>query len=122
RIVASLTHAAEAFHEAGLGKIRWDDHLAAVSSCHMMGTVAIGTDPAVSGADPDGRVYGTTNLYVAGNAMLPQSGHNNPTLTAMALGLRTADRIVAAHSAARTTPDPTLVAPPRGDRNHMQRE
>ena len=122
RIVASLTHAAEAFHEAGLGKIRWDDHLAAVSSCHMMGTVAIGTDPAVSGADPDGRVYGTTNLYVAGNAVLPQSGHNNPTLTAMALGLRTADRIVATHSSARTTASPTLVAPPRGDRNHMQRE
>ncbi|MEX0847281.1 MAG: hypothetical protein WD023_05825, partial [Ilumatobacteraceae bacterium] len=62
------------------------------------------------------------NLYVAGNAVLPQSGHNNLTLTAMAFGLRTADRIVAAHSAARATPDPTLVAPPRGGRNHMQRE
>jgi choline dehydrogenase-like flavoprotein len=56
----------------------------------MMGTVAIGDDPATSAADRNGLVRGTDNLHVAGNAVIPQSGHANPTLVAMALGARTA--------------------------------
>ena len=87
----SIPRAADAFASAGLGEVSWgDEQLAAVSSCHMMGTIAIGDDPSTSAADPDGRVRGTDNLYVAGNAVIPQSGHANPTLVAMALAARTA--------------------------------
>lgn len=100
----SITRAADAFASAGLGEVSWgDEQLAAVSSCHMMGTIAIGDDPATSAADPDGRVRGTDNLYVAGNAVIPQSGHANPTLVAMALAARTATVIATGGPGA--TPD-----------------
>ena len=100
----SITRATDAFATAGLGEVSWgDEQLAAVSSCHMMGTVAIGDDPATSAADPDGRVRGTDNLYVAGNAVIPQSGHANPTLVAMALAARTATVIATGGPGA--TPD-----------------
>lgn len=85
----SLARCSEALEGAGLGPVDWDPELAGVSSCHMMGTVAIGDSPD-SPAEPSGRVRGSDNLYVAGNAVIPRSGASNPTLTAMALGMRSA--------------------------------
>jgi choline dehydrogenase-like flavoprotein len=44
-------------------------------------------------ADPQGRLHGTDNLYIAGSSLFPTSGWANPTLTIAALSLRTADHI-----------------------------
>jgi choline dehydrogenase-like flavoprotein len=44
--------------------------------------------------DPDCRVHGYENLYVAGGSIFPTSGWANPTLTIVALALRTADHLL----------------------------
>ncbi len=43
--------------------------------------------------DPDCRVHGIANLWVAGGATFPTSGWANPTLTIVAMALRLADHL-----------------------------
>jgi choline dehydrogenase-like flavoprotein len=50
-------------------------------------------DPNRGVTDGWGRVHGLPNLYVAGSSLFPTGGWANPTLTILALSLRTADRI-----------------------------
>lgn len=57
---------------------------------HHIGTARMGTDPRHSVVDADCRVHGIDNLYVAGSAVFPTSGHANPTLPLLALALRLA--------------------------------
>ena len=45
-------------------------------------------DPADGVVDRDLRVFGTSNLYVAGASVFTTGGHANPTFTAVALALR----------------------------------
>ena len=47
--------------------------------------------------DTDSRVFGTTNLYVAGASVFPTGGMANPTLTLIALPLRLADHLARAY-------------------------
>jgi choline dehydrogenase-like flavoprotein len=58
--------------------------------CHHMGTTRMGTDPATSVVDVDGRVHGVAGLYVAGSSLFPTAGAANPTLTLTALAFRLA--------------------------------
>ena len=60
---------------------------------HHMGTTRMGADPRTSVVDPSGLVHGLANLYVAGSSVFPTGGCANPTLTIVALALRTADEI-----------------------------
>ncbi|HVF83067.1 MAG TPA: GMC family oxidoreductase [Sphingomicrobium sp.] len=60
---------------------------------HHMGTTRMADDPATGVTDGWGRVHGIDNLFVAGSSLFPTSGWANPTLTILALALRTADRI-----------------------------
>lgn len=62
---------------------------------HLMGSCRMGMDSASSVTDTCGRVHGFENLYVAGNAVIPTRLAVNPTLTAAALAVRTADDILA---------------------------
>ena len=55
----------------------------------------MGNDPRKSVTDADGRVHGIGNLYIAGSSLFPTGSWANPTLTIVALALRTADRIAA---------------------------
>jgi choline dehydrogenase-like flavoprotein len=48
-----------------------------------------------------GRVHGLPNLHIAGSSLFPTGGWANPTLTILALTLRTADRISAELRSAR---------------------
>lgn len=57
---------------------------------HLMGGALMGTDPRTSVVDPDLRVHGLANLYVASLATFPDGGAQLPTLTLMALVLRLA--------------------------------
>lgn len=60
---------------------------------HHMGTTRMHTDPAQGVVDPNCRVHGMANLYVASSAVFPTAGVANPTLTIVALALRLAAHI-----------------------------
>ena len=61
---------------------------------HTLGTTRMGRDPASSVVDPDCRVHGYQNLFVAGSSVFPSGGYTNPTITIVALALRLADKLV----------------------------
>lgn len=66
------------------------------SSLHYMGTMRMGAaDDGTSVADPYSRVWGTENLVVGGNALIPTANTMNPTLTSVALAVRGARRAAA---------------------------
>lgn len=67
------------------------------AASHHMGTTRMGRDPRTSVVDPNGRVHGLANLYVAGSSVFPTSGYANPTATILALTLRLADHIRELH-------------------------
>jgi choline dehydrogenase-like flavoprotein len=66
----------------------------ALGSSHLHGTARMGTDPATSVTDADGRLHDTDNVFVGDGAVLPFPSGANPTLTIQAVALRTAHRMV----------------------------
>jgi choline dehydrogenase-like flavoprotein len=64
-----------------------------IGGFHHMGTTRMASDPRRGVTDGWGRVHGLPNLHVAGSSLFPTGGWANPTLTILALSLRTADRI-----------------------------
>lgn len=64
-----------------------------IGGYHHMGTTRMSADPRHGVVDATGRVHGVENLYVAGSSVFPTSGWANPTLTILALTLRTADHL-----------------------------
>lgn len=64
------------------------------SSFHLLGTTRIGDgQDGQSVTDSYGQVWGFTNLYLTGPGLIPCATATNPTLTACALAIRTAERI-----------------------------
>lgn len=61
---------------------------------HIMGTCRMGDNPLTSATNQFGQIHGIHNLFVADNSVIPSSGSSGPTLTTVALALRTADYIV----------------------------
>jgi choline dehydrogenase-like flavoprotein len=87
-----------ALRTAGLGVIDgfFDEEVVAPligGGRHHLGTARMASSPRCGVVDGDGRVFGIANLFVAGGATWPTGGFANPTLTSVALGLRTADRM-----------------------------
>jgi len=62
---------------------------------HHMGTTRMSDDRKKGVVDPNCRVHGNANLYIAGGSVFPTSGYNMPTLTIVALALRLADHLKA---------------------------
>jgi len=62
---------------------------------HIMGTMRMGNDPAVSVVDANGEAHEVQRLFVADTSVHPSDGGANPTLTAQALATRTAEKIAA---------------------------
>jgi choline dehydrogenase-like flavoprotein len=60
---------------------------------HQCGGMCIASSPSRGAVDPNCRVWGTENVYVAGASVFPVASHANPTLTALALSYRLAKKI-----------------------------
>jgi choline dehydrogenase-like flavoprotein len=61
---------------------------------HITGTLTMGDDPNNSVVDSFGRAHDHGNLFMVGTGVMPTVATANSTLTAVALALRTADRMV----------------------------
>lgn len=60
---------------------------------HHIATLRMSGEASEGVVDPDGRVWGTDNLYATGCAVFPTGGQANPTFTIVALALRLADHL-----------------------------
>ncbi len=96
---------AEILKEAG-AKFTWQPILDSARSGgggggqHQSGTCRMGKDPKKSVVDPDCKVWGTENLYVADGSVHVNNGGFNPVLTIMALAFRTGKHIAEKYSKA----------------------
>jgi len=61
---------------------------------HELGTARMGTDPKTSVLNPFNQVWEVPNLFVTDGAAFPSTGCVNPTLTMMALTVRTCEHIL----------------------------
>jgi choline dehydrogenase-like flavoprotein len=66
-----------------------------IDLAHTMGTTRMAADPRRGVVDSDCRVFGLSNLYIAGGSVFPTGGHANPTWMFLALALRLADHLAA---------------------------
>lgn len=84
------------FARSGVGRLEPSTEVPAFTDAsHHMGTTRMGSNPEAGVVDPDCRVHGIRNLYVAGSSVFPCAGHANPTLTIVALAERLADHLAA---------------------------
>lgn len=67
---------------------------------HQVGTIRMGSDATRGIVDGWGTSFDLPNLHVASTAILPTSSQANPTLVALQIGLRLADRLVGQASVA----------------------
>lgn len=72
-------------HESWLSVMDWGNH--------HMGTTRMHADPARGVVDPNSRVHGVSNLYIAGSSIFPTYSASNPTMNSIALTLRLADHL-----------------------------
>jgi len=63
---------------------------------HIAGTCRMSTSGREGVVDPNGRSFDHPNLFIVGSSVFPTIGTANPTLTALALTLRTVDGIIGA--------------------------
>lgn len=94
----SIELLAAGLSRAGIGELRSErrDGVALVtqmSTHHPAGTARMSASPRDGVVDPQCRVHGIRNLYVASSAVFPTAGHANPTLTIVALAIRVADTV-----------------------------
>jgi choline dehydrogenase-like flavoprotein len=87
RLAATLRSAGIGDLEPGGDEPRYTD------ASHHMGTTRMSRDPRTGVVDPECRVHGLANLYLAGSSVFPTAGHANPTPTLIALALRLADHL-----------------------------
>jgi choline dehydrogenase-like flavoprotein len=89
----------EAFEQAGFGRLDFgpdpltlDD---TTDANHHIGATRMAATPEEGVVDPDCRVFGTANLYVAAASVFPTGHVAAPTLTIMALARRLAAHLLA---------------------------
>lgn len=63
-------------------------------SAHQMGTCAMGGNSASHPVQPDGKVRGLDNCFLADSSVFPEASGVNPMLTIMALAARTVKQLV----------------------------
>ncbi len=93
---AALSLLSQDVERSGVGRFAFDPEQVETEMTRYgayPGTVRMGDDPRSSMVDADCRIHGVANLHVAGASVFPTSSQANPTLTAVALALRLADRL-----------------------------
>lgn len=92
RTARHLAVRAEAWLAASGATRTWIDEVPTglLAGTHQAGTCRMGADPATSVTDPDGRVHGHENLWVADASVHVTNGSVGPALTIMALAHRLA--------------------------------
>ena len=90
----------ERLEEAGAGSLTYvgDDLRQRVESQigfggHQMGTTRMASSEQDGIVDPNCKVFGMDNLYVAGPSVFPTGSHANPVLTIVAMAIRLADHL-----------------------------
>jgi choline dehydrogenase-like flavoprotein len=94
-----MARGAEVLREAGAGEL-FEIPLQRDAGFHIMGTARMGADRETSVADPFGRVHDSDNLFLIDASVFVTSSSANPTATAQALALRTADHVAGGRAAA----------------------
>jgi choline dehydrogenase-like flavoprotein len=89
---------ADAFAKAGYATLAggdWDAGQPRMigGNHHHLGGTRMSRDARDGVVDPDCRVHGVRNLFVAGSSVFPAGGSVNPTLTIVALALRLAEHL-----------------------------
>jgi choline dehydrogenase-like flavoprotein len=69
----------------------WPDSLE--GGWHQLGTTRMHADAEHGVVDPNARVHGMSNLFIAGGSVFPTCGTAPPTLTIVALALRLASHL-----------------------------
>lgn len=92
-----------ALQKAGMGRLDYRhatraERLASVveqaaDGFHQIGTARMAESSADGVVDPQCRVHGVANLWIAGSSVLPSSGQANPTFVAVALAIRLANHL-----------------------------
>ncbi len=98
-----LDRAEEVLRAAG-GRAFFRTHLRDQAGFHIMGTARMGNDPETSVVDAFGRTHDVPNLWVLDASVFVTASVANPTLTAQALALRAADRLLQERNAGRRLP------------------
>lgn len=88
-----MARAEELLREAGAVQT-WHTPLRSEAGFHIMGTARMGRDPKTSVVDPKGQCHDIANLFLADASVFVTSAAINPTATAQALALRTADHMI----------------------------
>lgn len=60
---------------------------------HHIGTTRMSETAQTGVVDPQGKVHGVENLYVAGSSVFPTAGYSGPTMMILAMALRQADHL-----------------------------
>lgn len=91
---------AKQFADMGLGFVKLNDFvydtalpLKIQPHAHHMGTTRMAASPEFGVVDTNCKVFGTTNLYVAGSSIFATSGASNPTMPLLQFALRLADHL-----------------------------
>lgn len=87
----------DGLEDAGFGRftrLPAERHTENYSCHHASGTIRMSDRPGQGAVDPTCRTWDHPNLWVVGMSTFPSIGYANPTLTAMALGVRVADHII----------------------------
>lgn len=93
------------FYPTGLGFLTGTRH---GNTSHIGGTMRMGSDPGLSVCDEFGRIHGAGNVVITDGSVFPTFGAVNPTLTIMAVALRSATGL--AHGEAQARSGPSLGA------------
>ncbi|WP_210485653.1 GMC family oxidoreductase [Microvirga antarctica] len=106
----AMDRAEEILRKAGAKRIARDP-LKQQAGFHLMGTTRMGTAPETSVVDPYGRCHGVPNLFIVDSSVFVTGGAMNPTSTAQAFALRTADHLAATSNRSPPAPGDFSCAP-----------